>query len=193
MPLLISPWLSRPYLGSSNRIQPMVSGRAGRKNDSQKKNSKVPFMGMSVRAISQAKKAPTSSAIACRVIAKVNVLVIALTIPGVVKALIHPSMPQIIGWPGRAVWKLLRIIKNNGVSTRKATTMIKSATGSDGRWSERKLKNDARSNVTVWFNACDLSLMIGPMPASLYAAVERSSIIVGGGIVIHVEHDAVFG
>ena len=48
----------------------MVSGRAGRKNDSQKKNSKVPFIGISVRAISQAKNAPISSAIAWRVIAR---------------------------------------------------------------------------------------------------------------------------
>ena len=81
----------------------MVSGRAGRKNDSQKKNSKVPFIGISVRAISQAKNAPISSAIACRVIARVNVLVIALTIPGVLNAFTHPSKPQTIGWPGRAV------------------------------------------------------------------------------------------
>ena len=81
----------------------MVSGSAGRKNDSQKKNSKVPFIGMSVRAISQAKNAPISNAIACRVNANVTVLVIALTMPGVVKALIQPSRPHTIGWPGRAV------------------------------------------------------------------------------------------
>ena len=81
----------------------MVSGSAGKKNDNQKKNSNVPFMGISVRAISHAKNAPIKSAIACRVKAKVTVLVIALTIPGVVKAVIQPSMPQTIGWPGRAV------------------------------------------------------------------------------------------
>ena len=36
----------------------MVSGNAGRKNDSQKKNSNIPFIGISVRAMSQAKKEP---------------------------------------------------------------------------------------------------------------------------------------
>ena len=81
----------------------MVSGSAGRKNDSQKKNSKVPFIGMSVRAISQAKNEPISNAITCRVNANVTVLVMALTMPGVVKALTQPSRPQTIGWPGRAV------------------------------------------------------------------------------------------
>ena len=69
----------------------MVSGNAGRKNDSQKRNSKIPFIGISVRAISQAKNAPISSAIAWRVSASEKVLVMALTIPGVVKALTHPS------------------------------------------------------------------------------------------------------
>ena len=81
----------------------MVSGNAGKKNDNQKKNSNIPFMGISVRAMSQAKNEPTKSAIACRVIARVNVLAIAFMMPGVLNALTHPSMPQTIGWPGRAV------------------------------------------------------------------------------------------
>jgi len=41
--------------------------------------------------------------LAACVSASVTVLVIALTIPGVEKALVQPSMPQTIGWPGRAV------------------------------------------------------------------------------------------
>jgi hypothetical protein len=42
----------------------MVSGSAGRKKESQKRNSSVPFIGISVRAMSQAKKAPITRAIA---------------------------------------------------------------------------------------------------------------------------------
>ncbi len=61
------------------------------------------YVPKQLRAINQAKKQPSTSAIACRVIARVNVLVIALTMPGVVKALTQPSMPQTIGWPGRAI------------------------------------------------------------------------------------------
>ena len=52
----------------------MVSGNAGKKNDNQKKNSNMPFMGISLRAMSQAKKEPTKRAIVWRVIARVNVL-----------------------------------------------------------------------------------------------------------------------
>ena len=81
----------------------MVSGKAGRKKDNQKRNSNNPFIGRSVRAISQAKNAPIKSAIACRVIAKVKVLVIAFMMPGVLKALTHPSKPQTMGCPGRAI------------------------------------------------------------------------------------------
>ena len=58
---------------------------------------------MSVRAISQAKKEPMNSAMACLVIASVKVLVIAFTIPGVVKAFTQPFSPQTMGSPGRAI------------------------------------------------------------------------------------------
>src|SRR6185503_2320831 len=160
-PRFIKPWFKRPYLGSSSKIQPMVSGKAGRKKDSQKKNSKVRFIGMSVRAISQAKNAPITRAMDCRVIARVNVLVIALTIPGVLNALTQPSMPQTMGWPGRAVWKLLRIIKNNGVKTRKPTTSSSAIIGSDGIENTRQEKIDERSNATCWI-VCDFSLMKQP-------------------------------
>jgi hypothetical protein len=88
-----SAWLSKPYFGSRRSIQPIVSGSAGRKNDNQKKNSSGPFIGISVRAINHAKKAPMRRAIACLVIPKANVFVIALRIPGVVKAFVQPSSP----------------------------------------------------------------------------------------------------
>jgi len=93
----MSPWLSNPYFGSKSRIQPIASGSAGKKKESQKKNSRNPFIGISVRAINQAKKQPSTRAIDCRVIASVNVLVMAFTIPGVVNALTQPSTPQRIG------------------------------------------------------------------------------------------------
>ena len=47
-------------------------------------------------------EAPTKSAIACRVIANVKVLVIAFMMPGVLKTLTHPSKPQtMVGRGGR--------------------------------------------------------------------------------------------
>ncbi len=53
--------------------------------------------------MSHAKYEPTSRAIAWRAAASVNVLVIALMMPGVVNAFTQPSSPQTTGCPGRAV------------------------------------------------------------------------------------------
>jgi len=63
-----------PYFGSSSRIHPSVTGSAGRKNDSQNRNSRPRFIGMSVRASSQARKTPTTVAIVCRVNASEKLL-----------------------------------------------------------------------------------------------------------------------
>jgi hypothetical protein len=67
-------WLRMPYFGSSSRIQPSVTGSAGRKNDNQNMNSRPRFIGMSVRASSQARKTPATTPIACRVSASEKLL-----------------------------------------------------------------------------------------------------------------------
>ena len=105
-------------------------------------------------------QAPIRSAIAWRAMAREKVLRIALTIPGVVEALTHPSNPQTTASPGRAVWKLLRIIKHNGVSTRKPTTTSKIAIGNADICNDRIGKSDLRSNAAGWSSAWDLSLII---------------------------------
>jgi hypothetical protein len=54
------------------------------------------------------------------------------------------------------------------VSTRNATTTIKLTMGRDGRWSDRKEKNDDRSNITVRPISWDFSLMMEPASRGSY-------------------------
>ena len=89
--------------------------------------------------------------------AKVKVLVIALMMPGLLNAFAHPSMPQTIGSPGRAIWKLLRIINPKGVRTRKPTVTSKIAMGSDGICHRAIGKMFGFAKVTVWPIAGDFS------------------------------------
>ena len=63
-----------PNLGSSNRIHPSATGKAGRKYEIQNRNSNPPLNGISVRARSQAMKMPTTVAMSERVIASEKVL-----------------------------------------------------------------------------------------------------------------------
>ncbi len=59
-------WLTRPYCGSSSRIQPKVSGSSGRKMPSQHSTSITERPGMSLRAISQATLMAMGSEMAVR-------------------------------------------------------------------------------------------------------------------------------
>src|ERR1700685_3734091 len=83
-------WLSNPFCGSSNTIQPKVTDSDGRKNVTQKANSSMPRTGRSVRAKSHASSTALGSEIDSLAARTLMVFATALSIDGSEKAARQP-------------------------------------------------------------------------------------------------------
>src|SRR5262247_1303854 len=84
--MLRSQLLIKPVLGSSSNIQPKVVARLGRKNDTQKPNSKTLAKKILVRASNQERKIPVGNATTCRAIPIFTLFQRERQIPGSLKA-----------------------------------------------------------------------------------------------------------
>ncbi len=172
----------------------MVSGNAGRKNDSQKKNSNSAFHGNIGARDEPGEKSADKERDRLPGDRKVNVLVIALTMPGRGERLdpsFHAPDDRLAGASG------LKTVEDHQKQRRQHEKadddkQDRSSATMAGD-SLRQEKNDPRSKVPTWLMACDFSLMTRSRPLTLlYEAVYAASIVVGGSIVIHIRCDAFF-